>query len=205
VLAVALALMALIAATTVSHSRSPRIRAASSSRSGAVVKHATPPSSTTTIPVVAQSPALVALLPAGALGRETGQVSMGRQTSSTTTSTTTTTTVQTASATTTTLSAGGAETGTGTYPGNLEYPDNVSASYPLSVDGGTLSASAQWTGTSVLSLRSDCPSGSASRTGPSGLSLTVAPGSGTCTVTLSEPPGTESTVSYSITINTEGS
>ena len=82
-------------------------------------------------------------------------------------------------------------------PGNLEYPDNVSATYPLA-SGGGVAASATWTGAPALELSVDCPGGQAVRTGPSGLTVSVAGPAGACTVTLAEPPGVEATVAYTL-------
>jgi hypothetical protein len=86
-------------------------------------------------------------------------------------------------------------------PGNLEYPDNVSAAYPVEAVTAGVSVTATWVGASALSLSVDCPDGTQSRSGPSGLTV-ASTGTGDCVVTLSEPPATNETVSYSLTIET---
>ena len=89
-----------------------------------------------------------------------------------------------------------------TYSGNLEYPDNVSASYQVA-GGGKVTATANWTGAATLSLAVACPSGTSSTSGVSGISVsfTDAPGDNSpCSVTLAEPLSEESVVSYSLAI-----
>lgn len=88
-------------------------------------------------------------------------------------------------------------------PGNLEYPDDVSAAYPVT-SGGGVSASATWTGTASLDLSLACPGGEIRQTGPSGLALSMAAPAGQCTVTLSEPAGVEATVSYTLLLQYPG-
>ncbi|MHB8221172.1 MAG: hypothetical protein ACYDHU_12765 [Acidimicrobiales bacterium] len=93
-----------------------------------------------------------------------------------------------------------------TDPGNLVYPDNISASYTAPAAGG-VTATATWSGSPTLSLTVTCPSGHASRSGPSGLSVSEpvpAGAPGTCTVSLAETPSVPSTVSYLLAIGTSG-
>jgi hypothetical protein len=99
-------------------------------------------------------------------------------------------------------SAGGADESS-SQPGNLEYPDNVSAAYPLD-SGGGVAASATWTGAPVLELSVDCPGGRAGRTGASGLAVSVGGPAGACTVTLAEPAGVEATVAYTLVLQYPG-
>lgn len=87
-------------------------------------------------------------------------------------------------------------------PGNIEAP-TVSAEYPVA-GGGTVSATATWSGTPTMTLSIACPDGAAgTRSGSSGLSLTVddsSGGSAPCQVTIALPPGADSTVSYTLAI-----
>ncbi|MDA8359010.1 MAG: hypothetical protein M0Z95_22540 [Actinomycetota bacterium] len=86
-------------------------------------------------------------------------------------------------------------------PGNLEYPDNISASYPVPAGAG-VTASATWSGVPELTLSIDCPTGHVSRTGSSGLSVSVPSGGGqgTCDVVIAETASASGTVSYSLDI-----
>jgi hypothetical protein len=94
--------------------------------------------------------------------------------------------------------------GTGTRNqehGWIEAPA-TSASF-AAAGGGTVSVMATWAGAATLELEIACPGGvSVTRTGSSGLSLEVddSNGAGTCTVTLSLPPGTHANVSYTLVI-----
>lgn len=81
-------------------------------------------------------------------------------------------------------------------------PPARSASF-AAAGGGTVSAQAFWTGTSELELDISCPGGvSATRVGTSGLSLEVDDdhGAGTCTVTLTVPPGVQDAVSFTLVV-----
>jgi hypothetical protein len=83
------------------------------------------------------------------------------------------------------------------WPGNLGDP-YTSASYQLNTTGGEVSASATWSGTPTLTLQVTCAGATNSQSGPTGLYVSVDAGAGSCTITLSEPTGTETSVSYSL-------
>jgi hypothetical protein len=87
------------------------------------------------------------------------------------------------------------------YPGNLEYPDNVSAAYPLQASGGVVSASATWSGAQKLEITITCKGTSASQSGASGLYVSANCAPGTVTITIAEGPDVQATVSYSLTVN----
>jgi hypothetical protein len=82
-----------------------------------------------------------------------------------------------------------------TDPGYLEYPDNISATYP-GTGSGIETARATWGGGATLSLEVTCPGGSQSASGPSGLAVSAEVGNGACAVTLAELVGQPSTTSY---------
>lgn len=88
--------------------------------------------------------------------------------------------------------------------GNLTYPDNVSALYSFP-DPGALEATATWTGGAELTLSVVCPGRTTTRTGGTGLSVSVSQGTsgdgGTCTVSISEPTTVRAEVSYSIDVH----
>ncbi|MDA8359250.1 MAG: hypothetical protein M0Z95_23770 [Actinomycetota bacterium] len=106
---------------------------------------------------------------------------------------------------TTAVSAAAAGTGQ-SDPGNLVYPENVSATYQAPASNGVV-ASADWTGSPVLTLTISCPTAHTSRSGPSGLSVSLpepAGAPGTCEVSVAETPSLPSTVSYLLTIGPTG-
>ncbi|MGH8980993.1 MAG: hypothetical protein ACRDWE_08235 [Acidimicrobiales bacterium] len=93
-----------------------------------------------------------------------------------------------------------------THHGTLSYPaSSVSVHAP---GGGTVNANATWSGTPTLQLTITCPDGvSASRTGPTNLSLEVddtAGGSAQCDVRLSLPAGVESQIVFTLTVEPVG-
>ena len=108
---------------------------------------------------------------------------------------TTTTAPAVPAPTTTTLPA----VETDSQPGNLEYPDNVSAQYPID-SGGGVSVVADFSGASALDLSVSCPGGQADRAGASGLSVSVGGPAGPCTVEVSEPSPQSAPVSYTLTV-----
>lgn len=103
-------------------------------------------------------------------------------------------------------SSPGATTPTGPtgplHRGSLSF---ATTSATVSVPGGsTVNATASWSGTPTLQLTITCPDGvSASRRGPSGLSLEVddtAGGPASCDVRLSTPPGVRADVAFTLTV-----
>ncbi len=121
------------------------------------------------------------------------------------TTTPTVTTTPSGAATSGTATPGTATSGTTTRSevGNLTYPDNVSALYSFP-DTGALEATASWAGGGELTLSIACPGRTATRTGPSSLSVSVAQGAadggGTCTVSLGEPTSLRASLSYSLDV-----
>ncbi len=88
---------------------------------------------------------------------------------------------------------------TESQPGNLEYPDNVSAQYPID-SGGGVSVVADFSGAPALDLSVSCPGGQADRDGASGVSVSVGGPAGPCTVEISEPSPQSAPVSYTLTV-----
>ncbi len=84
------------------------------------------------------------------------------------------------------------------WPGNLEYPDDVAATFALRTSGGVVSATAAWSGTPALSISVRCDGAGRTATGTTGLYVAAVAGPGTCAVTIAEPAGTEAVVSYSL-------
>ena len=84
------------------------------------------------------------------------------------------------------------------WPGNLQYPDDVSAAFALRTSGGVVSATAAWSGAPELRISVVCAGGSRSATGTTGLYVSAVGEPGNCEVTIAEPVGTAAVVSYSL-------
>ncbi len=104
--------------------------------------------------------------------------------------------------------ANGADTATssptGAYPGHASIEAPATSASFAALGGGTVSARAMWTDTPNLELEISCGGGvSATRTGSSELSLEVddTHGTGSCTVTLSLPPGVRADVPFTLVVN----
>jgi hypothetical protein len=84
----------------------------------------------------------------------------------------------------------------------LQSPDNVSASYPVTVDGGgVLSVTGRWSGTPTLTFAIACAGTTKAANAGTGTYLTATCGAGPASVTVALPQGTQATVSVSITIS----
>jgi len=113
---------------------------------------------------------------------------------------TTTTTAPSPPATTTTVYVA-PHVASQSYPGNLTYPDNISARYSETTTAGEVSGSATWSGTPDLTITVSCPgSPSASQTGTSGLYVSASSSGGTCDITIAEPSSEQATVSYTLSV-----
>ncbi len=221
VLAVTLALMALVAAVSSTTRRAPSL-ATSHGTSAHRVRSPNVSVNSTTVPSDAITPAGTAGTASsiGATqevaratpsnGDPTGAGGSAATTAPVTPTSAPSSTVPTPAtgtvppATTTPPTVAASANGTDTFPGNLEYPENISAQYPVTTGGG-VTATADWSGASDLTLAVACPGDQGSRNGPSGLSVSVGGSAGTCTVTLSEPSSVQATVSYSLTVQYQGS
>ncbi len=87
-----------------------------------------------------------------------------------------------------------------TQPGNLESPDNVSATYPVTTAPGVLWADVTWQGDAPLMLTLWCPDGSRSVAGEATLDASLTTSGGACTVSLAEDPSTPAAVGYALQI-----
>jgi hypothetical protein len=72
--------------------------------------------------------------------------------------------------------------------------------YSVSTTGGEVSAASNWSGTPDLSLEISCPTSHTSKTGPTGLYVSVTSTPGMCEVTIAEPSDEQATVSYILTL-----
>ncbi|MDA8075959.1 MAG: hypothetical protein M0Z40_12150 [Actinomycetota bacterium] len=93
---------------------------------------------------------------------------------------------------------------TGAYPGHGSIEPPATSATFAALGGGTVSARATWTDTPDLELEISCGDGvSATRTGSSELSLEVddTHGTGSCTVTLSLPPGVRADVPFTLVVD----
>jgi hypothetical protein len=84
------------------------------------------------------------------------------------------------------------------WPGNFDYPDDVTATYTVRTSGGVVAATAAWSGTPVLTIGVACPGSTRTASGDSGLYVAAVATPGTCAITIGEPPGAEAVVSYSL-------
>ena len=84
----------------------------------------------------------------------------------------------------------------------LQAPDNVSASYPVTVDGGgVLSVTGSWSGTPTLTFTIACAGTTKAANAGTGTYLAATCDAGPASVTVALPQGTQATVSVSITIS----
>lgn len=86
---------------------------------------------------------------------------------------------------------------TTSWSGTLDDPF-TSANYPVTTEGGVVSATATWSGTPTLTLKVTCPGAKQTRRGTSGLYVSATATAGTCSIILAEPPGVGATVSFSL-------
>jgi hypothetical protein len=86
------------------------------------------------------------------------------------------------------------------YPGYLRYPDNIVSSYPVSGEGGSITASASWHGVASLDLSISCPSGDQSVVGTSAVSVSLVASSGFCNVLLREEAPSTEPITYDLTV-----
>lgn len=112
--------------------------------------------------------------------------------------------VGTSPSTTPTAASGGGASSSGVYTehGAIE-PPATSATFEVAA-GGTVAATATWTGAAELELGISCRGGvSTARSGRSPLSLEVEEtiGSGSCAVTLATMPGSRADVSFTLVID----
>ena len=82
------------------------------------------------------------------------------------------------------------------WPGNFQYPDDVAATYAVETSGGVVSATAAWSGAAVLTIGVSCHGGALTSSGTTGLYVSAVGDPGTCSITISEPPGVAAVVSY---------
>ncbi len=84
------------------------------------------------------------------------------------------------------------------WPGNFQYPDDVTATYAVDTSGGVVSATAAWSGAAVLTIGVSCLGGARTSSGTTGLYVSAVGDPGTCSITITEPPGVAAVVSYSL-------
>jgi hypothetical protein len=196
ILAVALALMALVAATaTRSSSAGPahRPRTAAGPTTTTTSKDSTGEIGSTTVPTLGGVTS-----PGGASGLSgLGAVDQGSVTHPTTS-----TTVAAAPPTTSTTQAPSAE-GT-SYPGFLQPPQDSAATYGFTGQGSTR-ISATWSDTTYLTLNVTCSGFNQSTGGSSALSMQIPDARGACQAILSESTGETDTLSYTLVIDPNGS
>jgi hypothetical protein len=204
VLAVSLSLLALVAARSAApqgthdpgHAGSPGVAAAGgigaasppttgdpTAAAGSTVggDPVTPPTSAT---VASPAPAFTSTVGSG-----------GAATAHTTPTTTTTTVAPSGTAAAPMQPSAQSET----YTGDLQYPDDSSATYSFT-GSGSMEVSASWSGPYILSLSVSCPSGTQSSQGPSPVTVVMTDGTGACVTTLKETQVQYNAVGYTLNI-----
>jgi hypothetical protein len=193
VLAVALALMALVAATAtrstpVGSAHRPQADATTTSTTSRTPSGA---AATTTVPTLGGTSASAGGSGLSGLGAlNTGAV--------THTATTTSTTAPAAAPTTTTTQAPGA--GDTTYPGFFQPPQNSSTTVGFPGQGATR-VSATWSDATYLTLNVTCTGFNQSTGGSSALSLTIPDAQGSCQAMLSEPANENDMLTYTLVVS----
>jgi len=86
------------------------------------------------------------------------------------------------------------------YPGYLEYPDNVMSSFPVAPITGEISATASWSTGSTLELSISCPSDRRASIGSSETSVSIATSNSGCIVALKEVGITVQPIPFTLTI-----
>lgn len=216
VLAVSVSLLALVAATSgrtntpgsrrVAHSAAASHRKASSTT--------LPPTTTTTAPP-GNGPGTVIPPTSPSAPTTTGVTDgariMARQLSAATTTTTATTATTTTTTTSTTSPTPGSSVAaapvqtvaTVEYPGDLQQPDDASASYTFT-GAGSMLVSARSTSTTPLLLTVSCPLATLSKEGSSTISVVIPDADGPCGVVLKETVVQYVAVPFTLTIGPQG-
>jgi hypothetical protein len=216
ILAVSLALMALLVATTGNTPRTDKHRhgvadapadaqhtslapAQGTSTGGTSGARQSPATTTTTTTTAARAPSdttrsTTSLLSSSSTG--------GVVTPTTVPPSVTTTTVAPATTTTTTAAATSPNDRTQTQ-GILNPPQQRSNGFAFTGNGPT-TISVIWSGSTYLTLDVSCPSGSQSAGGTSAMAVTLPTASGSCLATVSEPASESTALTYTITIGPAG-
>jgi hypothetical protein len=192
VLAVALSLLALVAASGSDHSgskgRPHPARSIQLFPTGAT--GAKPTTTTTTVPSTTMSTTVTppsSAPSAGPTGSGRGNV-VTTQSASSPAATTTTTTAATVT-TTPKLSAASTQPATPATnteePYSLQQPAQTTASFAFN-GVGSMTVSVTWDYATPLSLTVSCPGGAQTKVGPSGLTIVIPNSGGPCTTTLKE-------------------
>jgi hypothetical protein len=206
VLAVSVSLLALVAASS-GHPNTTgggAVAAPESANHHDSKATAPPPTTTTTEPGPGPSavtpPASPSLPPATSSHEEAGVVLGRSDPGSTTTTTTATPAVTTAGSS---VAAAVHTVAPIVMEGNLQQPDDASASYPFS-GTGAMQVSASSTSSVPLLLTVTCPAGVLDETGSSLVSVLIPNADGPCDVVLKETLVQYVAVPYTLTIGPEG-
>ena len=210
ILAVSLALMALLVATSGTPRRAPgSAHELPNSRSGDALgargthtparsPSATTSQSTTTTTAVAPH------TDATALASTTHSATVPPTTQAPAAApSTTTTTVPLPPPTTTTTTAASPPLGASSHQGVIEPPAQRSSSVGFTGSGAT-EVSVVWSGSTYLTMQVSCPDGSQSVGGSSAMAASLPDASGSCLATVSEPASESTALTYTITIGPPG-
>ncbi|HSZ38250.1 MAG TPA: hypothetical protein VK773_14235 [Acidimicrobiales bacterium] len=210
ILAVSLALMALLVATSGNPRRAPGgahgIANAQSSDSHGT--HRTGGSSRSMSTGAARTTTTTDPAAAGADTAATALTSTHAPTMPTTTQPAsaplaTTTTVVVVPTTTTTTTIPSQPLGAGSHQGVIEPPAQRSSSVGFT-GTGAMQVSVVWSGSTYLTMQVSCPSGSQNVGGTSAMQASLPDASGSCLATVSEPASESTALTYTITIGPSG-
>jgi hypothetical protein len=91
------------------------------------------------------------------------------------------------------------------FSGTLVSPSSSTAdTYSVPNFGGSVTASATWSGGAQLSLTVNCPGGQQSASGASGLTVSTTSLAGTCYVIIGAPQGSVVDAPYQLTVTYPG-
>lgn len=91
------------------------------------------------------------------------------------------------------------------YPGFLDYPENVMTSFPVAPTSGELAASASWQGGATLELSLSCDSATQTSIGTTDASVSIMAMGKACTANLSEVGVDNQYVPFTVTITRSAS
>lgn len=210
VLAVSLSLLALVAATTAERPSGPGDRRADgvlrSGRNGSsAIPSSAPPTvaktpTSTVTPSTTVTPSPTVPVVSTPIASDNARATV-RSPVTTTTTTTRPTGVPSATNGSSALAAGSnvPPVQTVTQTGDLQQPDDATASYAFTGSGAMLIA-ASWPSAVPLSMTVICPDGTESAQGSANVAVTIPDADGPCDVSLKETLVQYDTVSYTLTI-----
>jgi hypothetical protein len=88
------------------------------------------------------------------------------------------------------------------YPGYLNYPDDIETSYPIDNVGGNIAASVSFVGDSNVEVSIDCSDAQRSATGTSTVATSLIGATPPCTIEVTDEGVTWEPITYSLIVTT---